>query len=106
MTQVRHECWTLDHLSLIPALPQMASGMVAYGKPPLLPTPTKAGVAMATQGQPTASQALPSSTTQPGQHSKAQADSSKKEKVTRPLLFILLSVLAQVALHAVSSEYL
>lgn len=51
-------------------------------KPALLPTPTKAGVVAVTQGQPAPSQALPSSTTQPGQHNKAQADSSKKEKVT------------------------
>ncbi|KAM3859240.1 uncharacterized protein scaf11 [Diretmus argenteus] len=58
---------------------QMASGQMGYGKPPLLPTPTKAGFAMATHGHQTASQALPSSTTQPGQH-KAHADSSKKDK--------------------------
>ncbi|KAF1372563.1 hypothetical protein PFLUV_G00266790 [Perca fluviatilis] len=59
---------------------QMASTMMAYGKPGLLPTPTKAGVAVATHGQSAPSQVLPSSTTQPGQHYKAQADSSKKEK--------------------------
>ncbi|XP_034719238.1 protein SCAF11 isoform X2 [Etheostoma cragini] len=59
---------------------QMASTMMGYGKPGLLPTPNKAGVAMATHGQSAQSQVLPSSTTQPGQHYKAQADSSKKEK--------------------------
>uniref|UniRef100_A0A8D0AD73 SR-related CTD-associated factor 11 n=1 Tax=Sander lucioperca TaxID=283035 RepID=A0A8D0AD73_SANLU len=59
---------------------QMASTMMGYGKPGLLPTPTKAGVAVATHGQSAPSQVLPSSTTQPGQHYKAQADSSKKEK--------------------------
>uniref|UniRef100_A0A672ZQL8 SFR19-like C-terminal domain-containing protein n=1 Tax=Sphaeramia orbicularis TaxID=375764 RepID=A0A672ZQL8_9TELE len=58
----------------------MASTMVGYGKPGLLPTPTKAGVPTLTQVQPPSSQVLPSSTTQPGQHNKAQADSSKKEK--------------------------
>lgn len=41
---------------------------MGYGKPALLPTPAQ-------------SQVLPSSTTQSG-HNKAQADSSKKEKVT------------------------
>lgn len=56
--------------------------MGAYGKAGLLPTPTKAGVATATMGgQLAASQVLPSSTTQPGHHNRAQADSSKKEKV-------------------------
>lgn len=50
--------------------------MGAYGKPGLLQTPTKAGTATAAP-----SQALPSSTTQPGHHNRAQADSSKKEKV-------------------------
>lgn len=55
----------------------MASTMVGYGKPALLPTPTKAGIATATQGQ----LVLPSSTTQPSHHNRAQADSSKKEKV-------------------------
>ncbi|XP_032361612.1 protein SCAF11 isoform X3 [Etheostoma spectabile] len=60
---------------------QMASTMMGYGKPGLLPTPNKAGVAVATHGQSAPSQALPSSTTQPGQHYKAQADSSKKEKI-------------------------
>ncbi|XP_026218418.1 protein SCAF11 isoform X2 [Anabas testudineus] len=58
---------------------QMASTIVGYGKPALLPTPTKAGIAAVTQGQPASSQVLPSSTTQTG-HNKAQADSSKKEK--------------------------
>lgn len=57
----------------------MANAMVGYGKPALLPTPTKA---LTTQGQLAPSQVLPSSTTQPGQYNKAQADSSKKEKVT------------------------
>ncbi|XP_068573058.1 protein SCAF11 [Cebidichthys violaceus] len=56
---------------------QMANTMVGYGKPGLLPTPSKAGVA--TYGQSAPSQFLPSSTTQPGQY-KAQADGSKKEK--------------------------
>ncbi|XP_038594496.1 protein SCAF11 isoform X2 [Micropterus salmoides] len=56
---------------------QMANAMVGYGKPALLPTPTKA---LTTQGQLAPSQVLPSSTTQPGQYNKAQADSSKKEK--------------------------
>lgn len=60
----------------------MANTKVSFVKPALLPTPTKAGVVAVTQGQPASSQALPSSTTQPGQHNKAQADSSKKEKVT------------------------
>lgn len=59
----------------------MASTMVGYGKPALLPTPTKAGIAMATQGQLAPSQVLPSSTTQPSHYNRAQADSSKKEKV-------------------------
>lgn len=59
---------------------QMANTKVSFVKPALLPTPTKAGVVAVTQGQPASSQALPSSTTQPGQHNKAQADSSKKEK--------------------------
>lgn len=59
---------------------QMPNTMVSFVKPALLPNPTKAGVAAVTQGQPAPSQALPSSTTQPGQHNKAQADSSKKEK--------------------------
>ncbi|XP_077401762.1 uncharacterized protein scaf11 isoform X2 [Vanacampus margaritifer] len=52
---------------------QMLSAMSAYGKSGLLPTPTKVG-------QQAVSQVLPSSTTQPAQHYKAQADSSKKEK--------------------------
>ncbi|XP_031721719.1 protein SCAF11 isoform X2 [Anarrhichthys ocellatus] len=56
---------------------QMANTMMGYGKPGLLPTPSKAGVA--TYGQSAPSQFLPSSTTQPGQY-KAQADGSKKEK--------------------------
>lgn len=60
----------------------MANTKVSFVKPALLPTPTKAGVVAVTQGQPAPSQALPSSTTQPGQQNKAQADSSKKEKVT------------------------
>ncbi|KAG7234824.1 hypothetical protein INR49_003885 [Caranx melampygus] len=55
---------------------QYPSGLWETG---LLPTPTKAGVATVTQGQPAPSQVLPSSTTHPG-HNKAQADSSKKEK--------------------------
>ncbi|XP_037616450.1 protein SCAF11 isoform X2 [Sebastes umbrosus] len=59
---------------------QMASAMGGYGKPGLLPTPTKAGYASATHGQSAFSQLLPSSTTQPGQHNRAQPDSSKKEK--------------------------
>uniref|UniRef100_A0A3B3VM09 RING-type domain-containing protein n=1 Tax=Poecilia latipinna TaxID=48699 RepID=A0A3B3VM09_9TELE len=66
-----------------PPPPMQAAGQtvaVAAHKPALLPTPTKVGVATASQVQPAPSQALPSSTTQPGQHSKAQADSSKKEK--------------------------
>ncbi|XP_056131790.1 protein SCAF11 [Lampris incognitus] len=58
---------------------QMAGSMMAYGKPPLMATPVKAGGVAATQGQPPSNQA-PSSTTQPGQHNKALADSSKKEK--------------------------
>ncbi|XP_039999310.1 protein SCAF11 isoform X2 [Xiphias gladius] len=58
---------------------QMTSTMVGYGKCTLLPTPTKAVVVTATQGQPAPTQVIPSSTTQPG-HNKAQADSSKKEK--------------------------
>ncbi|XP_077356799.1 uncharacterized protein scaf11 isoform X2 [Festucalex cinctus] len=53
---------------------QMVSTMSAYGKSGLLPTPTKVGQ------QAAISQVLPSSTTQPAQHHKAQADSSKKEK--------------------------
>lgn len=60
----------------------MLNTMVGYGKPALLPTPTKGGMAAVTQGHPAPSQVLPSSTTQPGQHNKAHADSSKKEKVT------------------------
>lgn len=52
----------------------MANTVVGFAKPALPPTLTKAGVAAATQSQP-----LPSSTTQPG---RAQADSSKKEKVS------------------------
>lgn len=56
--------------------------VVGYGKPALLPTPTKAGIATATLGQLAPSQVLPSSTTQPGHHNRAQADSSKKEKVS------------------------
>ncbi|XP_061922275.1 protein SCAF11 [Entelurus aequoreus] len=51
-----------------------------YGKPGLLPAPNRVAVAVATQGQQAVSHVQPSSTTQPGQHSKAQADSSKKEK--------------------------
>lgn len=54
----------------------MASAVVGFSKPALLPALTKAGVAAATQRQPP-----PSSTTQPGHHGGAQADSSKKEKV-------------------------
>ncbi|XP_019747342.1 protein SCAF11 isoform X2 [Hippocampus comes] len=52
---------------------QMVNTMGAYGKAGLLSTPTKVG-------QQAANQVLPSSTTQPAQHHKAQADSSKKEK--------------------------
>ncbi|XP_061524343.1 protein SCAF11 isoform X2 [Phycodurus eques] len=48
--------------------------MGAYGKPGLLLTPTKVG-------QQAVSQVQPSSTSQPAQHQKAQADSSKKEKI-------------------------
>lgn len=59
----------------------MMSTVGGYSKPALLPTPSKVGVATTSQVQPAPSQALPSSTTQTGQHSKAQADSSKKEKV-------------------------
>ncbi|XP_061663288.1 protein SCAF11 isoform X2 [Syngnathoides biaculeatus] len=47
--------------------------MAAHGKPGPILTPTKVG-------QQVVSQVLPSSTTQPPQHQKAQADSSKKEK--------------------------
>lgn len=59
---------------------QMVSTVVGYPKAGLLPTPTKVGVATVSHVQAAAIQALPSSTTQPSQHSKAQADSSKKEK--------------------------
>uniref|UniRef100_A0A1A8J5V7 SR-related CTD-associated factor 11 n=1 Tax=Nothobranchius kuhntae TaxID=321403 RepID=A0A1A8J5V7_NOTKU len=54
---------------------RMVSTVVGFIKPTLLPTPTKVSVAAVTQGQ-----VQPSSTTQSSQHSKAQADSSKKEK--------------------------
>ncbi|XP_028305366.1 protein SCAF11 isoform X2 [Gouania willdenowi] len=57
---------------------QMASAMACFAKPGLLQTPTKAVNAAAVSAAP--SQVLPSSTTQPWQHSKAQPDSSKKEK--------------------------
>ncbi|KAM9771426.1 uncharacterized protein scaf11 isoform 1-T2 [Syngnathus typhle] len=52
---------------------QMASTMGAFRKAGPLAAPTKVG-------HQAASQAQPSSTTQPAQHHKAQADSSKKEK--------------------------
>lgn len=64
------------------ALILIQNTVVGYGKPALLPTPTKAGIATATLGQLAPSQVLPSSTTQPGHHNRAQADSSKKEKVS------------------------
>lgn len=63
----------------------MASTMVGFAKPPLIPT--KAGIAAAAQAQLAPSQALPSSTTQPTHHNKAQADSSKKEKVSVTNIF-------------------
>lgn len=59
----------------------MASTVLGFAKPALLATPTKAGVATVTQSQLPPSQAVPSSTTQPGHLSRAQADSSRKEKV-------------------------
>ncbi|XP_068443083.1 protein SCAF11 [Clinocottus analis] len=58
---------------------QMGNTMVGYGKPGLLPTPSKGGVATASYGQSAYSHVVPSSTTQYGQH-KAHADGSKKEK--------------------------
>lgn len=74
-------------------LSQPQNTVVAYGKPGLLPTPTKAGMATATMGQLAPSQVLPSSTTQPGHHNRAQADSSKKEKVPLKLLLLQLVLL-------------
>lgn len=62
----------------------MASTMLGFAKPTLLATPTKAGAATVTQSQLPPSQAVPSSTTQPGHPSRAQADSSRKEKVGPP----------------------
>ncbi|XP_021165760.2 protein SCAF11 isoform X3 [Fundulus heteroclitus] len=59
---------------------QMVSAVVGYGKSSLLPTPAKVAVATVSQVPPAPSQVMPSSTTQSSQHSKAQADSSKKEK--------------------------
>lgn len=59
----------------------MSSTMVGYGKPALLPTPSKGGGGAVTQVQPAVSQVVASSTTQPA-NNKAQADSSKKEKVS------------------------
>ncbi|TNN55999.1 Protein SCAF11 [Liparis tanakae] len=58
---------------------QMGNTMMGYGKPGLLPTPIKGGVATATYGQSAHSHVVPSSTTQHGQH-KAHSGGSKKEK--------------------------
>ncbi|KAM9327696.1 LOW QUALITY PROTEIN: protein SCAF11-like [Pholidichthys leucotaenia] len=58
---------------------QMVNTITGYGKPALHPISTKDVTVAMTQGPPAPTQA-PSSTTQPSQHNKAQADSSKKEK--------------------------
>lgn len=57
----------------------MANTVLGFAKPALLATPTKVGGANPTQLAP--SQSVPSSTTQPAHPSRAQADSSRKEKV-------------------------
>uniref|UniRef100_A0A3Q0SQJ8 SR-related CTD-associated factor 11 n=1 Tax=Amphilophus citrinellus TaxID=61819 RepID=A0A3Q0SQJ8_AMPCI len=73
----------------VPLLQVPAVGAQGLPPPPPPPPPMQQGSQTAAvqpdghAAQPTPSQALPSSTTQPGQHNKAQADSSKKEKVTK-----------------------